>query len=104
MSSLDGRVADRSQVRPNTTARITAEAVDVASPARLLLMADEGMSEGEAQALAVVVKGATEDGVEVRAEDAYFVVGVLRAVPGDSFTLRDEQDWQWLGPRIRDAE
>ena len=62
------------------------------------------MSEGEAQSLAVAVKQATQHEVEVCAEDAYFVVEVRRAVPGDSFTLRDEQDWEWLGPRIRDTE
>jgi 16S rRNA U1498 N3-methylase RsmE len=67
-------------------------------------MADEGMSEDEAKALAAMVRRVTGHDVEVQAEEAYFVVEVRRAVPGDSFTLRDGQDWQWLGRRIRETE
>ena len=53
--------------------------------ARLLRMADEGMSEDEAQALASVVRRQTDHDVEVLPEDECFVVEVRRARPGDSF-------------------
>jgi hypothetical protein len=66
--------------------------------------ADEGMSEGEAKSLAIEVGRATEHDVEVLAADDDFVVKVRRALPGDSWTLRDEQDWQAFGPRILTAE
>ncbi len=69
-----------------------------------LPMADEGMSEDEAQALAVVVRQAAEHVVEVQPDDHNFVVVVRRAVPGDSFMLYDEQDWQWLEQRIREPQ
>lgn len=71
-------------------------------------MADEGMSWSEAQDLAAVVQEATARligvQVEVKPEDIFFVVAVRRATPGDSYWLRDEDDWQWLGPRILEAE
>lgn len=63
-------------------------------------MADEGMSEDQAKALADVVQRATGHDVEVQAEDGFFVVEVRRAIPGDVFTLRDEADWEWLEPQI----
>ena len=62
--------------------------------ARLLRVADEGMSEDEAQALASVVRRQTDPDVEVLPEDGRFAVEARRARPGDSFTLRDAQDWQ----------
>ena len=52
------------------------------------------MSEDEAQALASVVRRQTDHDVEVLPEDGCFVVEVRRARPGDSFTLREAQDWQ----------
>jgi 16S rRNA U1498 N3-methylase RsmE len=52
------------------------------------------MSEDEAQALASVVRRQTDHDVEVLPEDGCFAVEVRRARPGDSFTLRDAQDWQ----------
>jgi hypothetical protein len=67
-------------------------------------MAEQGMSKDGAHALAAEVTQATRHVVEVLPEDDYFVVDVRRAVPGDSWTLRDEEDWRWLGPRIREAE
>ena len=66
--------------------------------------AEIGMSEDEAKWLAFVVRRVLGHDVEVRAEDAYFVVEVRRIV-GDShaglYTLRDNQDWQWLSKRTR---
>jgi hypothetical protein len=62
-------------------------------------MADKGMSEDAAKSLAGVVRRVTGHDVEVRAEDGSFVVDVRRAVPGDVYTLRDDQDWQWLSKR-----
>jgi len=63
-----------------------------------------GMSENEAKSLAVVVRRVLGHDVEVRAEDAYFVVEVRRTL-GDSYAglyrLRDNQDWQWLSKRTR---
>jgi 16S rRNA U1498 N3-methylase RsmE len=67
-------------------------------------MADEGVSEDEAQALASVVRRQTDHDVEVLPADGCLVVEVRRARPGDSFTLRDAQDWQWLKPRICESE
>jgi len=62
------------------------------------------MPEDLAKSLAVVVRRMTGHDVEVRAEDAYFVVEVRRTV-SDSYaglyTLRDVQDWQWLSKRTR---
>jgi 16S rRNA U1498 N3-methylase RsmE len=62
------------------------------------------MSEDEANALAVEISRTTGHDVEVLAEDDFFLVEVRRAVPGDSWTLRDEQDWQAFGQRIRTTE
>ena len=62
-------------------------------------MADEGMSEDGAKSLAGVVRRVTGHDVKVRAEGGYFVVDVRRAVPDDVYTLRDDQDWQWLSKR-----
>ena len=67
-----------------------------------MTVADVGMSEDKARSLASAVQRATRHNVEVRAEAGYFVV-VYRAVPGDAYTLRDEQDWQWLSKRIRSS-
>ena len=65
-----------------------------------------GMSENEAKSLAVEVRRVTGYDVEVRAEEAHFVVEVRRTV-GDSgaglYTLRDTQDWQWLNKRTTRA-
>jgi len=67
-------------------------------------MADEGMSEDEAQALASVVRRQTDHDVEVLPEDSCFVVEVRRARPGDSFKRRDAQERQWSTPRICESE
>jgi hypothetical protein len=62
------------------------------------------MPEDLAKELAVVVRRMTGHDVEVRAEDAYFVVEIRRTV-GDSYAgtyvLREVQDWQWLSKRTR---
>ena len=60
-----------------------------------------GMTEARAKSLAVEVRRATGHEVEVRAQGAYFVVDVHRAVPGDWYILRGEEDWQWLSKRTR---
>ena len=61
--------------------------------------ADAGMSEAQARSLAHAVRRMTRHHVEVRAAAGHFVVVVYRAVPGDAYTLRDEQDWQRLRQR-----
>ena len=73
----------------------------------MVIAADTGMAEAKAKSLAVVVRRMTGHDVEVRAEDAYFVVEVRRAMGdsyGDLYTLRDRQDWQWLSKRTRKIE
>jgi hypothetical protein len=71
-----------------------------------VIKANTNMSENKAKSLAVEVRRVTGYDVEVRAEEAHFVVEVRRAV-GDSYaglyTLRDNQDWQWLSQRIARA-
>jgi hypothetical protein len=57
------------------------------------------MSLPEAQALAERVRAATPHTVSVEAEDPYFVVVVAKA-SGDTWTVRDEQDWDWMHDRI----
>ena len=72
----------------------------------MVTKASTGMSENEAKSLAVEVRRVTGYDVEVRAEQAHFVVEVRRTV-GDSYaglyTLRDTQDWQWLSRRTTRA-
>ena len=61
------------------------------------------MTQAKAKSLAGVVRRVTGHDVEVRAEDSSFVVDVRRAVAGDSYTLRETQDWQWLSKRTHKA-
>jgi len=73
----------------------------------VVIPADTSMSEAMAKSLAVVVRRMTGHDVEVRAEDAHFVVDVRRVMGdsyADSYTLRDKQDWQWLSKRTRKIE
>jgi len=63
-------------------------------------MAKAGMSEDQAKSLASVVRRVTRHQVEVSPEAGSFVVVIFRAVPGDAYTFRDEQDWQWLVKRL----
>ena len=62
-------------------------------------MADAGMSEHQAQSLASVVRRVTRHQVAARPEAGYFVVVIYRAVPGDTYILRNERDWQLLCQR-----
>ena len=57
------------------------------------------MTQDEAQTLAERVRGETHHRVSVEAEDAYFVVVVIKG-SGDTWTVRDEQDWDWMRERI----
>jgi hypothetical protein len=57
------------------------------------------MTQDEAQTLAERVRGVTPHTVSVKAEDAYFVVVVTKG-SGDTWTVRDEQDWAWMRERI----
>lgn len=57
------------------------------------------MSRAEAQALAERVRSATPHAVSVEAEDSYFVV-VVAKVSGDTWTVRDDHDWDWMQSRI----
>lgn len=71
---------------------------------RATAQADVGMSEHKAKILAVRVRQVLGHDVEVRAEDAHFVVDVRRTVGSsyiDVYTLRDEQDWRYLSKRTR---
>lgn len=53
----------------------------------------------EAQVLAELVRDATHHSASVEAEDAYFVVVVVKG-SGQTWTMRDEQDWAWMRDRI----
>jgi 16S rRNA U1498 N3-methylase RsmE len=59
------------------------------------------MTEEKAKVLAAEVRRVTGHNVEVCAEDGHFVVQVRRVVQGDCYTLRDDDDWQWLRKRTR---
>lgn len=65
---------------------------------------DPGMTQAEAEALAVLVRSETAHVVIVEPDDIVepdqkFRVTVRRAL-GDTWTLYDEQDWDWLRGRI----
>ena len=57
------------------------------------------MTQRQAEALAVQVRTSTTHVVTVESEDHAFVVIVRRSI-GDTWTLYDEQDWDWLRGRI----
>ncbi|MHA3703120.1 hypothetical protein ACXR2U_13155 [Jatrophihabitans sp. YIM 134969] len=64
---------------------------------------DAGMSREEASQLADQVRETTGlDDIEVGAQDGFYVVHVVTVSPGarNVFTLHDENDWDWLRPRI----
>jgi hypothetical protein len=61
---------------------------------------DEGMTETQATELARVVRDETTHSVSVEPDEGAFIVVVRRSI-GDSWILRDEQDWAWLAERIR---
>lgn len=56
------------------------------------------MSFQEAQALAERVRAATHRAVIVESDEIYFVV--VAGASGDTWTVRDEQDWAWMQSRI----
>jgi hypothetical protein len=61
-------------------------------------MADEGMSESSACALAEEVKAASGLPVSVEADDDFFLVAVVKG--HETYYLRDNEDWAWLRDRI----
>ena len=67
---------------------------------------DPGMTQAQAEALAVLVRSETAHVVVVEPDDIiepdddqWFRVTVRRS-SGDTWTLYDEQDWDWLRGRI----
>lgn len=58
------------------------------------------MTEAQATELATVVLDETTHAVSVEPEEGAFIVVVRRSI-GDSWILRDEQDWLWLAEQIR---
>ncbi len=61
-----------------------------------------GMSEGDAEALADRVRAFTADEVAVLADEDEVVVQVQTS--HGRYTLRDEDDWEWLKTQIRGTE
>jgi hypothetical protein len=64
---------------------------------------DAGMTRGQAEALAMRVRSETAHVVTVEPDDQAFHVIVRRSI-GDTWTLYDEQDWDWLRDRIVASE
>jgi hypothetical protein len=56
------------------------------------------MTDGEAEALATVVRESVAADVVVERDGRYFVVVV--DAPSGRYTVRDEADWRWLRGRI----
>ena len=61
------------------------------------------MTRGQAEALAVQVRTETAHVVTVEPDDQAFLV-IVRRSRGDTLTLYDEQDWDWLRDRIVGSE
>ena len=58
-----------------------------------------GTSRSEAQALANLVLESIPHAVTVEPEDGFFVV-VIKKESGDTWSVRDQDDWAWLKDRI----
>jgi hypothetical protein len=60
---------------------------------------DAGMTETQARRLASTVTG-SQGGVTATVErEGHFFVVIVETASG-TFTLRDDEDWRWLRPRI----
>ena len=62
---------------------------------------DAGMTEAQADELAVQVRAAAPGKVTVEREGHYFVVAVQ--LPDKRIVLRDDVDWDWLRRRVLEA-